>query len=219
MKLWVYVTFLLLILPISFAMRLCENPITVDELPCEIVSSWKYENCSSSQAYIFNTTPTLVSVRNFSDYAGATRCNFTWNISRLGRYFWNVTPNGDSGQMIVENREAEMASLALTLFFGTITFVLFYLGFKGGISDNELLEFVARRCLVLGGMFLLSLDTAMMATIASHHGLNLLQSVFRYLWLINWTIYVLMVALMWGTLMRGLKMMKWRKEQKRMGNG
>lgn len=114
--------------------------------------------------------------------------------------------------------ETTMASLSVTLFVGAITFILFFIGLRYDLSKNPFTNLVLKRCLVLFAMLLLSLDTTMIATMADNASLGITQEIFRYLWLINWTIYLLMVWLVISTILNGLKLWRVISEQKRMGD-
>lgn len=111
-----------------------------------------------------------------------------------------------------------MASLSITLFIGALTLALFYLGIKKDFSHSSLANLIIKRCMILGGMFLVSLDTAIMITIADNAGLGIDRELFRYLWGINWVIYFLMLWLAWTTVVNGIKLMENAAKEKRMGS-
>lgn len=113
--------------------------------------------------------------------------------------------------------EYEMASLAVVLFVGAITLALFIVGVKHDFSRNPIANLIFKRVCILLGLFLISLDTAMVVTIADNAGLGVNRELFRYLWLINWTIYGFMVYLFWTTLTNGLKLWQKLARMKRMG--
>jgi len=114
---------MLLIVPIIYALDQCQNPTTPNNIPCMVVSSYKYDNCNTSQALIYNETPSLISTMNFTNYG--VRCNFTWNITEKGSYFWNVTPSGDTGRLVVEADETMNLAITIGLsIFATLFIIL-----------------------------------------------------------------------------------------------
>ncbi len=98
------------------------------------------------------------------------------------------------------------ASLSVMLFVGLITATFFFIGLRLNLSNHELANMIIKRCAIIFGLFLLSLDFAMLATIADNAGLGISQEIFRYLWIINWTIYLSIMAMMWSTTVGSLKL-------------
>lgn len=194
----------------------CKRVITPKDVPCSIISSWSYTDCNSTQAFIFNSTPTLIATRNFTDYGGG-RCNFTWNHSDIGSYIWNVS-NADAGRIIVEYEDDTMASLAVTLFIMALTAIMFVLPFKVDFTRSLVANLILKRCCILFGMFLLSLDIVIIVTIADNFGLGVNSELFRYLWIVNWSIYLMMVWLVWSTIQDSIKLWTKVSKEKRMGD-
>ena len=92
-----------------------------------------------------------------------------------------------------------MASLAIIIFVLAIIGTLFYLPFKvQQFSKNEILNNILRRGCIFVALLLLSLGTAMLATIADNGGIELSREIFRFLWFINWSCYLLMVFIIKG---------------------
>lgn len=112
--------------------------------------------------------------------------------------------------------EGEMASLSVTIFVLVITGSLFALGILANPSRNPVANIIMKRVCIELGLFLMSLNTAIVITIASYAGLGIDQELFRYLWIINWSIYLFMVFIAWTTLTNVLKMMQQMAKSKRM---
>jgi len=128
---------MVLLIPTVYGIEICLNPTTPNQIPCMIVSTYKYDNCTLSQAYIYNETPELVSVRNFSYYGDSQFCNFTWNITTTGSYKWNVTPDGDTGKLNVEVDETMNLAIAVGLgLIGTIFIIIALILFMRGKDDT-----------------------------------------------------------------------------------
>ena len=216
MRKWNLIIMLMLILPIASALELCKESISPKEIPCLVISAWEYGNCSAENINIYDNTATLIQSETFSDYGSTLRCNITWNITEKGSYIWNVT-NGDSGHLYVESEEDEMASLSVTLFIMAIAAAIFFIAFKVQFTKEEWSNFMIKRVLMVLGLFLMSLNTTIVVTMADATGLGVNKELFRYLWLINWTIYVSMVWLFWDGVTKGLKKWKVKQTKDRMG--
>lgn len=139
MKWQIYLIMALVAIPIAAAIIECENIETPADIPCMIISTWDYGNCSPTQAKIYNSTPTLLDTRNFTDFGASGRCNFTWNISTVDSYFWNVT-NGDTGHITVEVDDKLNLAIVIGLSIFTVVFMgigLLLWFYNRGKEDNE----------------------------------------------------------------------------------
>lgn len=110
------------------------------------------------------------------------------------------------------------SSIMVIVFVLLLTGSLFFLGIKKDFTKNPIANIIIKRCIIIFGMLLVSLDTAMVLTIADNAFLGVNRELFRYLWIINWTIYFSMLALAWNTLISILGMWETLKNQKRMGS-
>lgn len=115
--------------------------------------------------------------------------------------------------------EVGMSSISITLFVLLITGVFFYLGLgkKVLLKNSDVSNLLLKRACILMGLFLLSLDTTIILTMADNMGLGVTQEMFRFLWLINWSAYLMMVYIFWTGLIQGLRLWKFKKHEKRMG--
>ena len=213
---WI-LTFLIIIatVQIAYATEECQGIIEPNDVPCVIKSSWEYDNCNSTQVKIFDSSPSLLEIRNFTEFGSSKRCNITWNYSTEGSYFWNVT-NGDTGTITVEV-EDEMASLTVMLFIGIITAAIFFIGIKVNFTENEVANFIIKRCIILFGLFILTLDMAMIMTVSDTGGLGLQSELYRFLWIILWVIRIYAIWLMWSTVQKGLTLYNLKKQNRQMG--
>ena len=107
----------------AYGIEECKGLIVARDVPCMIISTWDYANCTIHQANIYNSTPSLVSIRNFTRYGNTSWCNFTWNISDKGSYKWNVTHDNDTGKLFIE--EDDTMSIALSI--GLCLFALLFI--------------------------------------------------------------------------------------------
>lgn len=113
------ITTLLMVSLVTAVDPICQDIMHPEELPCQIVSTWKYDDCNLTQIKIYNSVPTLLDTRNFTDFG--IRCSLEWNYSDIDSYFWNVT-NGDSGYITVEVNEKKMIAIVI----GFIAAIIFF---------------------------------------------------------------------------------------------
>jgi len=113
--------------------------------------------------------------------------------------------------------ETVMAGLAITVFILGITIALFWLSAKKGLLDNKYSDFIVRRCFMVLGIFLMILNSAIMASIASNAGLELTDEMLFFVRMFSLAGYPAMVFLVLGTLIQLLKEWKMDKNKKRMG--
>ena len=110
-----------------------------------------------------------------------------------------------------------MASLGVILFVNAFALAVFLIAFKVHFTDSEFANYVIKKCLILLGLFFTSLNTVIVVTIADNTGLGVNRELFRYLWIVNWTIYVMMIVLFVGSVTNGMKLWQKMARQKRMG--
>jgi len=113
--------------------------------------------------------------------------------------------------------ETVMAGLAITVFILGITIALFWLSAKKGLLDNKYSDFIVRRCFMVLGIFLMILNSAIMASIASNAGLELTDEMLFFVRMFSLAGYPAMVFLVLGTFIQLLKEWKMDKNKKRMG--
>ena len=191
------------------ALKECKEVMQPSEIPCQIITSWDYPNeCNTYELKVYNQIPNLVYNVSLTNYTGTDRCNQTFNCTTKGSYIFNISNGGDSGRIIVEAQD-NMASLAIVVFVLAIVGSLFIVPFKTDFSKNLILNQMLKRCSWLLALFLLSLSTAMLATIADTAGIEVLKEIFRFMYLINWACYLLMVYIVLSFFFRMLKF--WRE--------
>ena len=139
---------------------------------------------------------------------------FVFNES-AGKYIINLCDNS-TREVFVEG-EDDMASLSITIFILIVTFALFLLPFVKRFCLNEWLNnLLSRACWVIA-IYLMMLNTAMIATIAGEAGLPLTQELFRYMWLFGMAGYVFMGYFALRTFFDTIELWKITKLKKRMG--
>lgn len=206
---------------IALATNECKPVMTPNEATeCMITSTWSYANCTSETAQVYNSTGMWIKNYTFSDFGNSTLCTAQWNISTIGSYNYLVT-NKDSGEIIVEAITMG-TSIAISIFILAVTGIIFLLPFIMNLvnkkfSDNIILNLIINRgCYVLGA-YLMVLNSAIMATLASAAGLNLTNEMFFYMNFFGWAGYLFMIYLCLKTLIDSFKIAKNLALRKRMG--
>jgi len=67
------------------------------------------------------------------------------------------------------------------------------------------------------GLYLISLNVTIAVTLADNFTLGINQELFRFLWLINWTIYITMFIVIFKYLITTLQLWNAAKTLRRMG--
>ena len=114
-------------------------------------------------------------------------------------------------------QEADMSSIAITLFILTIAIALFILPFKVKFHKHQVVNNILRRSMWVIMIFLMMMNSSIMATFAKDAGLDLQQEMFRYMWIFGWAGYLLMTYMVLVSIFDFLKMWKVNKEKKRFG--
>lgn len=129
----------------------------------------------------------------------------------------DTTDWGYTTQRTGESGEIPMASLAIVIFILTIILGLFVIPFKTRFAKSEILNDALKRCCWILALWLLSLSTAMVATIADNAGIELLSELFLFMWLINWGAYLFMFYVFFSFFLRVVQEMRDRSKMKRTG--
>ena len=109
-----------------------------------------------------------------------------------------------------------MASLAITIFIMAIAGTLFMLPFKvGQFSRNEYVNLVARRSCFVLGFYFMTLNAAIMATIADFASIPVTTEMFMYMTIFGWAGYVAMLTLAFKTAVDIIQIKKARKLEAR----
>jgi len=166
--------------------------------------------------FIANDSMTVFSIGQF---------NYTFiTPNTTGNYMSQVECNiggiqgYDEDDFWVKEAPEEMTSLAVVIFIMVLTVGIFALPFIiKRFSENQYLDWTLKGICYIIGLFLLSLDTTMVVTVADNANLGITSELFMLLLMINWAAYIAMVVVVLGF---GYKMvMLWRdnKQKDRMG--
>ena len=87
-------------IPIVFAIPECQRYAKVEDIPCNIISTWNPGSCGSYTLFIYNTSGVNIENTTWGDYNPV--CNATFNISLVGTYHYDsdiesgiITVKGD----------------------------------------------------------------------------------------------------------------------------
>lgn len=181
----------------------CQRETYIPEIPCIVITSWEYSTaCTDNYVTIHNDTGQSITVKQLNQYGNTNLCNFTFNYSGPGIYYYNISSN-DTGVINVINmtEESSMATIAIIGFVTIISLmVLFLPKMIKRFSDNEILNTVTKGGCIALGIFLLTLVTAMTSTVSDKFGLGLNTEIFRFMWLLSRVGYliILYVVLKYG---------------------
>jgi len=107
--------------------------------------------------------------------------------------------------------------ISIVIFILFITGSLFLFSFKKDLFKNQFVNIIARRSLLTLGIYLMILNSAIMATLAASSNLPLVQEMFTYMNLFGFIGYPAMILLMLSALLQSFKDMKQNKKNKRTG--
>ena len=151
------------------------------------------------------------------------------NFTRLGEYAYVVQCNNSvvGGFASVDmhvSKDGKLhdvldnsSGLAVVIFLIVLNLALFLVPLKHEILKSNVGDFMVKKSLILLGMFVLSLNIATVATIADSSNLPVLQTLFRYLWVINWGIFLMSIYIIVSTIFKVLELWAEEGKQKRMG--
>lgn len=168
----------------------------------------KQEMTFGTAYYSYNISGTLLSKKG--EYPTTVNCEGTYN--GYTSFLFGIT---SSGERVGGSGSAGIGVLALIILITVGAFSLARMQF----SKNVILAYVLRGGCVLMGLYLLTLDMTIAVTLADSFTLGINQELFRFLWLINWTIYITMFIIVFRYLLGVLKLWTAKKMMKRMGLG
>ena len=188
--------------------------------------------------HIYNSTGYEVLGADYLNEGGFDKqLNISGTVfSKTGRYGFeidcNATPktqtNGQGGFAnggfeVTESGTDETpidntSGIAIVIFILAITGSLFAFSMKKDILKNEFANIIARRSLLVLGIYLMILNSAIMATLAATSNLPLTREMFVYLNLFGYVGYPAMLLLMLSALFQALSDMKQKKKRERTGD-
>ena len=102
-----------MMMPIVLSLEECKTVLTGREIPCRVTTTWVYpSNCTNYTANLYNNTGSSIHTYTLGDFG--IYCNFTFNYTELGSYYYNIS-SGDSGSITVEVEEETMTLFGVIL--------------------------------------------------------------------------------------------------------
>jgi len=189
------------------------------EIPLRCYSLIQYPNGSviaqvnaTPHSDHFDFTLNLTGVEALGEYGWVIHCN----TSEQGGYSkgsFELTTTGN------ENEPRDNSSgIAIVIFILSITAALFVFSMKKEIVKNKYANIIIRRSLLVLGIYLMILNSAIMATLAASSNLPLVKEMFFYMNLIGFMGYPAMMFLMLSALFQTFRDMKQDKKDKRTGD-
>lgn len=113
--------------------------------------------------------------------------------------------------------EGSMASLAITLFILSVAAFLYLIPLFFRLSSKPILDLILKRAAWILATYLMVLNSAIMATIAAHAGLEVTNEMVMYLWLFGLFGYSFMFLTFINTIITAIRMFNQDKFDRRMG--
>jgi len=156
--------------------------------------------------YSYNVSGTLLSKKG--EYSTTVNCEGSYN--GYTQFLFSIT---SSGERAGGSGAAGIGILALLIIINVGVFLIA----KTNLSKNQILSYVLRGGCILMGLYLISLNVTIAVTLADNFTLGINQELFRFLWLINWTIYITMFIVIFKYLITTLQLWNAAKTLRRMG--
>jgi len=135
LKITLYLTLLIVLVPMLYAVENCEKIIEPQDIPCRIVSAWNYTiPCNSHTAKVYNNSGINVINYTFQDYGNSLLCYFLFNYTTRGSYNI-ITDVDDNGEIIVRYINMQ---LGIIIGIGIVMALFLFLAFKLDASHGIL---------------------------------------------------------------------------------
>ena len=152
------------------------------------------------------------------------------NFSVLGSYAYIIQCNGsagggfDAGMFIitedgkaVQTTSDSSSSIAITIFILAIMATLLYLGFTQDFIHNPVGNLIIKRSIISVGIYLMVLNSAIMATLADVTNIGVTSEMFTYMWFFGTAGYVSLLVLFVKTVFDCMGIYKNEQMKIRMG--
>lgn len=154
---------------------------------------------------------------SLGQYYFITNCNSSTKGAHL-LVDYEVTRSGETRQTADST-----TSIAITFFIMMITGTLFVLFFKPELiivtdKKSNYLNFILRRACLVIGLYLMALNSAIMATMAGSANLPLTNEMFTYFTIFGWGGYAASIFFVFKTAIDFLTLMRYDKRKERMGD-
>jgi len=131
------------------------------------------------------------------------------DVTRNSTGYYDVTVTFDL-------EEENMSSVAVIGFFTLLTLCLFYIPvYFESFTKNKFSNYLIKKSLIVFAMFCLLMTTTMVFSIVDKYNLGVDGLVRVSMFIIQWSIYVLLLWTVWGGLLKGLDLYKEQKNVER----
>ena len=113
----------LLMIVTSYALE-CQRTQTTDNIPCEVISSWKPGSCINYNLSIYNSTGNNIQNLTWQEYYPV--CYFNFTTTSIGTYCYNSTI--ENGCITIQ--EDTNMQIGLVIAMGLIVALFMWLAFK-----------------------------------------------------------------------------------------
>jgi hypothetical protein len=167
------------------------------------------QNMSRNELY-YNYTINTSQTEDIGVYDATMYC-VSPSDSGFDRFEFEITASG-------KEQRTSTAEIGITLFILFIVVFLLLVGLKVEATKNIYVNLIIKRSAFVLAIYLMVLNSAMMATIAGSANLNLTKEFFTYMEIFGYAGYAAMVYLVIKTLFDYIGQYKIGKEQKRTGD-
>lgn len=204
---------LALVIPFLYGIPECQRTQLARDVPCNIISSWSpSEECSSYIIDFYNESGIIVQSQNWSDYTPL--CNTTFNITTLGTYVYNSTV--EDGIITIEGEKDNMI-LSITLFLLLVNIAVFILPFKVDFHHSKAANYVIKRLIWIGGIFILWFNMTLFWSLSESNGLGIGTYMQTYWIIFTMACLFMTFVIVYVMLVGSLKLIKEVKMRERMG--
>jgi hypothetical protein len=193
MRKWIIILLMVLFsIPIVISLEECKRVMNPSNIPCMFVTSmkgdWIYTNdCNTYTVEIYDSTPTLLDSRALGNYQN-TRCNLTFNYTRIGSYLLNFSSR-ETAKIIIE--EDDDMILGIVLGVGIISALLLFFAFK---LDDE--HTILKILFMISSITLLILIPASTFITTTSNAGKIFYRTFLYIFIAFW-LYVFLYFCYW----------------------
>jgi len=164
------------------------------------------QNMAFGEAYYsYNISGNLLSKKG--EYSTTVNCEGTYN--GYTQFLFGITSSGERAG----SGSVGIGILALLIIINVGVFSISRIK----LSKNLILNHILKGSSVLMGLYLLSLNMTIAVTMADNFTLGINQELFRFLWLINWVIYITMFIIIFKYILEILQLWTAKKMMNRMG--
>jgi len=144
-------------------------------------------------------------------YPSTVHCNISGEFD-YDRFTFEITASGKNAD------STGTAGIAIVIFILFIVIFLLYIGFRGHLVQDEIANLILRRVCFLLAIYLMILNSTMVATIAGAANLDLTNELFTYMTIFGYAGYIALIYIMFRTIVDYLGLWRGKKEKEKYGD-